>query len=61
MNEMATKARIEARAREEMVRDLQNRSGMTIQAMDKNHKPLDSIPEQNIDGMILRVVNPITH
>lgn len=44
-----------------LVQQLQEKHGVSISAMDRMHQPLGEIPEQNFDGMILKVTNPLTN
>lgn len=44
-----------------LAQQLREKQGISISVMDRMHQPLSSMPEQNIDGMIIKVTNPMTN
>ncbi|MBQ8626689.1 MAG: hypothetical protein IJ419_11070 [Agathobacter sp.] len=46
---------------EMLAQQLQEKTGISISAMDSMHQPLPEVPQENIDGMIIKVTNPLTN
>ena len=44
-----------------LAQQLQEKTGISISAMDSMHQPLPEVPQENIDGMIIKVTNPLTN